>query len=457
MKGVFPRFLCCLGLLVSAGAGAGLIAAEASSAIDVGTAKDAVIETLGPPPIQSRLGPREILRYPQGQVVLEADRVVRLEWRGETPPGTTSSAPAARTTAAAAAASGGWLSDYETAKREAGRRKVPLLVWFAGSDWSLASRQFRDEVALQAGFVGAFQSRYVLLRVDLPDHNEPLQAGNAQLRDRVGVTVYPTLLILSLTGDNLAKIDLSRAAAGEAYADQVIAAVREMHDLLGFAPLPALPRNATPLPAATAHRPVRTVTPGQLAAGLLSAGWQAVTAVGTGLLVAGFLFWLVWRKGGGSSAVLPRTDTAERIAEAASGIPTLPDIMAWPRERVVVVATGLAECEGFLTEPAESGADDCDLRLRRTAEPGVRGLVCCAGAKSGLVTTKRVRNLFGQMRVEGVTFGWFVAPSGFSTEARTFADAHGIRLSDGPGLLAQLHELPPVALPRVTREPWAQV
>lgn len=455
---MFPRFLCCLGLLVSAGGGAGLIAAETSSAVAVGTTKDRVLEALGAPSIQSRLGPREILRYPQGQVVLEDGRVVRLEWHGEAPaPGSSSTAPATRSAASpAATAPGGWSSDYEDASREAARRKVPLLVWFAGSDWSLASRQFRDEVALHPGFVDAFQSRYVLLRVDLPDHNESLRQANTQLRERVGVTVYPTLLILSEAGENLAKIDLSRAGAGgEAYSDRVIAAVREMHDLLAFTPLPALPRAETPSPAATSHRPVRAVTPGQVATSLLSAGWEGVTAVGTGLLVAGLLLWLIWRNGGRSSSASHRAGTAERIAEAASGIPTLAEIVAWPKERVVVVATGLAECEGFLTEPVENEADGCDLRLRRTVEPGIQGLVCCVGAKSGLVTARRVRDLFGQMRVEGVKFGWFVAPMGFSAEARTFAGEHGIRLSDGPRLLAQLHELPPVSLPRVTREPWA--
>lgn len=409
----------------------------------------------GPPLLQSRLGPREILKYPQGQVTLEDGRVVRLDLKGGPAP-----APAAAKSAGPVApplsVPGGWVGDFELARQEAFRRSAPILAWFSGSDWSVASRQFRDEVALQGDFVAAFQARYVLLRVDLADHNGSFRDPNALLRERLGVTVYPTLLILSATGENLAKLDLSRPAAAETYSARVIAAVREMNDLLGFPALPVEAAAPAPAPTTTSHRPARAVTPGQMTTSLLSAGWGIVTAVGTGLVVMVTLLWLVWRKGGRPGAERRSTGMAERISEAASGIPTLPEIMNWPEERVAVIAAGLAESEGYLTElnPDDTGVG-CALRLRKLEEPGVQGLVCCAGAKAGVITAKRVRELFGMMTAEGAPFGWFVAPMGFSAEARIFADEHRIRLSDGHRLLAQLHELPPVALPKVvTRTQW---
>lgn len=447
----------CVRLLVVASGGFLLSAAEPPAAVVVGATKEAVLAAYGAPLLQSRLGPREILKYPQGQVTLEEGRVVRLEFKaGLAPAAVAVPSKSSGPVAATASVPGSWLGDYDLASQEAARRSAPMLVWFSGSDWSLASRQFRDEVALQGDFVAAFQARYVLLRVDLTDHNASLREPNALLRERHGVTVYPTLLILSPTGENLAKLDLSRPAAGESYSARVIAAVREMNDLLGLPPLPAAANAIAPAPAATAHRPVRAVTPGQMTTSLLSAGWGIITAVGTGLVITVTLLWLVWRNGSRSGVERRPVGMAERISEAASGIPTLPEIMTWPKERVAVIAAGLAESEGYLTELAgEDDGSGCDLRLRKLGEPGVQGLVCCAGAKAGVVTAKRVRELFGLMAAEGAPFGWFVSPMGFSAEARIFADEHRIRLSDGHRLLAQLHELPPVALPKVVaRTPW---
>jgi hypothetical protein len=437
-----------------------LSAAEPPVAVVVGATKEAVLGAYGPPVLQSRLGPREILKYPQGQVILEEGRVVRLEFKGGQAT-TPVAAPAKKSSpvAPAVSAPGGWLSDFELASREAVRRSAPMLAWFSGSDWSLASRQFRDEVALQGDFVAAFQARYVLLRVELTDHNSSIRDPNTLLRERLGVTVYPTLLILSTAGENLAKLDLARPAAAEAYSARVIASVREMHDLLGFAPLPAETASVASTPATTAHRPVRAVTPGQVTTSLLSAGNGILSAIGSGLVFAVVLLWLLWRRSSRPGPERRSAGMAERISEAASGVPTLPEIMAWPKERVAVIAAGLAESEGYLTEiDGEGAGGGSDIRLRKLGEPGVQGLVCCAGAKVGVVTAKRVRELQGQMAAEGATFGWFVAPMGFSAEARRFADEHRIRLSDGHRLLAQLHELPPVVLPKVvTRTPWMTV
>lgn len=448
--------LCGLGLFSLVGGGPGLGGAEPSPAVGVGASRDAVLAAYGQPVLQSRLGPREILKYAQGQVTLEDGRVVRLEFKSGEPP-RPPALPANRVAVVTPATdASGWTGDFELASREATRRSAPLLVWFSGSDWSGPSRQFREEVALHADFAATFQSRYVLLRVDLPDHNGTPRDPHARLRERLGVTVYPTLLVLSPAGESLAKIDLSRPPAGESYPARVIAAVREMHDLLGFAPLAAAPGASAAIPSTTTHRPVRAVTPGQVADSLLSAGWGIVSAVGTGLVVTLTLLWLLWRNGSRPGTEYRPVCMAERIAEASSGVPTLEEITGWPKDRVVVVTVGLAEAEGFLTELRAEGAnDDTDIRLRKAGEPDVQGLVCCMGAKAGMITAKRVRELFGVMTAEGAPQGWFVAPMGFSSEARLFAESHRIRLIDGQRLLAQLHELPPVELPKVvTRTPW---
>ncbi len=435
---VAPRILCSLGLLAAALAGGGLCAAGAPP-LAAGATREAVIEAYGAPLSESRLGPREVLRYAHGLVIVENGRVVRTEFQGKSvPPARPAAAGPAGRREPEARTGGGWNSDAEAAGAEAGRLGLPMLVWFAGSDWSPASRQFRDEVALQGEFVAAFRSRYVLVRVELSDQEPGKElAANSRLRERLGVTVYPTLMVLSSGGENLARIDLTRAA-GETYAGRVIAAVREMHDLLGLAPLPA-PAPPAPTPAVKAERPVPALE--RVAGGLLSGGWQTVSALGTGVAVATGLFWLVWRRRRVRPAP-PRRSFSERIAERANEEPTWPEILEWPRHRVAGLATGIAESEGFLTEPIPAD-DSCDLRLRRAGESDTRGLVRCVDGQSGMVTARQIRGLHAHMAVEAVGFGWFVSPAGFSEEARAFAEANTIRLTDGPRLVAQVREAKP--------------
>jgi restriction system protein len=65
------------------------------------------------------------------------------------------------------------------------------------------------------------------------------------------------------------------------------------------------------------------------------------------------------------------------------------------------------------------------------------------------VPAKRVRELFGTMTAEGVDVGWWVAPAGFSSEARAFANEHQLLLFDADRLLAQIGSLPPLLVTKV--------
>lgn len=412
----------------------------------------------GEPTGQSKLGAREILNYAGGQVTLENGRVVKVDFRAGAPkPAPLSSAPASTVVPAAAAlATGGWLTEFDAAAKEAARRQVHILAWFAGSEWSPTSRQFQDEVALDAGFVRMLGASHVLLRIDLPGNHATSRDPNAKVRERHGVTVYPTVLLLTAAGETLAKIDVARPRAGASYRDSVIAVVRETHELLGLAPLPAVAGVGAATSQASAYRPVGAVTTERMSDRLLSAGWGVVTALGSGVLATVVLLWLVWRSWAKSAPPRRPVSIAERIAEASSGLPTLAEVITWPKERVVVVAAGLGEAEGYLAELQPAGADK-EIVLRKVDQANPQGLVCCAGANAGVITVKRVRDLVGLLTAEGAAFGWYVAPLGFTAEAYAYATERRIRLIDANRLLEQLHELPPVALPKVTRHPWARV
>lgn len=82
--------------------------------------------------------------------------------------------------------------------------------------------------------------------------------------------------------------------------------------------------------------------------------------------------------------------------------------------------------------------------------------MCCAGGNAGVIPAKRIRELVGLLTADGVKQGWFIAPMGFAAEARAYAEKHGVKLIDCQRLVGLLHELPPVAIPSVTRQPWAR-
>ena len=53
------------------------------------------------------------------------------------------------------------------------------------------------------------------------------------------------------------------------------------------------------------------------------------------------------------------------------------------------------------------------------------------------------------LAADDVPAGWFVAPMGFSVDARAYAEQNNIRLIDSSVLLEKLGDLPSFALPRV--------
>ena len=106
------------------------------------------------------------------------------------------------------------------------------------------------------------------------------------------------------------------------------------------------------------------------------------------------------------------------------------------------------EVEGYQAEIAPAGSDK-DIVLRRVGGGRGQVLILCAGCEVGEVSLKPVREFFATMTLEGVDTGWYVAPAGFTAEAKSFAAQHKIQLIDGPGLTNQLRDLPPLVLPKV--------
>lgn len=447
-----------------AGLAALLGAADPRPTVGPGATKEEVIDAFGWPNGQSQSGTKEILTYSQGLVTLENGRVEKVDFQMNVPWPAPRPRPGAATPTTVKKPElpvDFWVTRFDEAAREATKRQGRILALFTGSDWSPASKQFHDEVEFHPDFVNAFTGDYIFLRLDFASRTPlpaELREQNAQLRARYEVTVYPTLLVLSPAGTLLARIDLTKQQAGNSYRNRVIAAVREARDALAArppppdpppaAPVKAGPRPAgAPVAATTGARPAaQSFMSSALTASLYSARGLIMIAVSAGAVVAAFLLWLVWRKRALPSAAAA-SSMADRISNAASGLPTLAEIAAWPKERVQAVVAGLAETDGYVVD--DRTGSDADLALNRPGESHPRVLVVCAAGSSGVVPAKRVRELFGTMTAEGVDVGWWVAPAGFSSEARAFANEHQLLLFDADRLLAQIGSLPPLLVTKV--------
>ncbi len=410
-----------------------------------GATKEEVIKAYGWPTGESRLGAKEILSYPQGRVIMEDNRVENIEFTMKPPWPAPRPRPAWAVPAVAAApAADTWRSDFDAALAEATVRHAPVLGWFVAADGPPSGRRFEEEVARHPDFLRIFAPELVLLRLDLaPATATSGERGQLdRLRTRYGLKVFPQLVLLSPAGDRLAGLVLADVQEDEAYRSRVIAAVSELRDQALRAP---------PLPAVAAPEPetkgvaisAKTVA---LMASLFRARVVVIGGLFVGLLAVGFLSWFVWRRWVPSRP--PVGEMTTRISDAASGLPSQLELATWPRARVVAVMAAFVEAEGYRAEVQPPGGER-DIVLRRTESERPHVAILCAGGDDGEIAAKQVREFLGTLTAEGVETGWYVAPGGFAADARDFADQHRLQLIDGPGLVAQLRELPPLVLPKV--------
>lgn len=139
--------------------------------------------------------------------------------------------------ASAGGDAGGWLTDFEQAKRTAAETKLPILADFSGSDWCGWCIKLEKDVFSQAAFKAYAASNLVLLSVDYPRKKEQpaeLKKQNDALNTAYAIHgAFPTVLLLDATGKELARTGY-REGGAKAY-------VKHLQELLK-APAPAEPK-----------------------------------------------------------------------------------------------------------------------------------------------------------------------------------------------------------------------
>ena len=430
------------GLLWSTGAAG---AADSRPIVGPGASKDEVLEAYGWPSGQTQAGDKEILTYPQGRIVLSKGKVETVDFSLTKP------WPPPRPRPGTPGSGDSWYTSWPDALTEAQRRQVRILALFVGSDWSPPSKQFLTEVAESGEFLTAVQGNFVLLKLDYPTHAvqpKPLHTQNAELRERLEVTTYPALLILQADGALAARVDLNKPHPGDTYRAQVIAAVRETRD--------SVPSIAAPTGIVAPKRPVAKPAAQEVAAkspedakpaagdaeaslGLWLAGKALAWGLGGGAAFVVVFLWLFWRQSARVSAGRPST-AAERVRAAASGLPSPLDMAEWTHPQLCGVVRALAEMDGYRVSERTGGSDG-DLALSRLGDERASVIVLCAPATVGAVSAKRLRELAGTVTLEEAGKGWCVAMAGFSAEARSYAQEHGVALMGKESVLDQLRAL----------------
>jgi hypothetical protein len=189
----------------------------------VGSTREEIIARYGETRSVLSAGPREILAYPAGRVILEGGLVTKMELPPPprapalplavpTPTPAAQAAPSPAVVRPAAAPQDVWYTDYAAARAEATASRRRILALFTGSDWCPGCIKFEEEVAHHPDFLATTRASFVLLKLDFPQmHGQPpeLKAQNEALRGRYGIRVFPTLMILSADGSTSVKVDTS--------------------------------------------------------------------------------------------------------------------------------------------------------------------------------------------------------------------------------------------------------
>jgi protein disulfide-isomerase len=99
-----------------------------------------------------------------------------------------------------------WGTDYPAALTQAASSKKPILLEFTGSDWCPPCMKLTKTVFEQPTFEDFAKENLVLVKLDFPRNKEQaaeLKAANEALAKKYQVQGFPTIILLSSTGEEV--------------------------------------------------------------------------------------------------------------------------------------------------------------------------------------------------------------------------------------------------------------
>lgn len=114
-----------------------------------------------------------------------------------------------------------WYTNYNEALQEAKKSHLPLLLFFTGSDWCGWCKKMHQEVFSSPDFAQEVGNAFVFVDIDFPMNKQlpaDLATQNNELKQKYGVTGYPTVIILDSNANFVAEAGY-RPGGGKAYAE----------------------------------------------------------------------------------------------------------------------------------------------------------------------------------------------------------------------------------------------
>ncbi len=122
-----------------------------------------------------------------------------------------------------ATAATGWEDDFAKALERAQKENKHVLVDFSGSDWCGWCMKLDEEVFSKKAFKDYAKDNLVLVLLDFPRRKElpkKTREQNEELLKKYGVRGFPTVLILSPKGEEIARTGYKPGGA-EAYVEHL--------------------------------------------------------------------------------------------------------------------------------------------------------------------------------------------------------------------------------------------
>ncbi len=101
-----------------------------------------------------------------------------------------------------------WSTDYQASIAAAASAKKPILLEFTGSDWCPPCMKQNKDVFEQAAFEDYAKDKLMLVKLDFPRRKEQapeIKESNQQLAAQYAVQGFPTIILLSPDGKELAR------------------------------------------------------------------------------------------------------------------------------------------------------------------------------------------------------------------------------------------------------------
>lgn len=133
-------------------------------------------------------------------------------------------APSAAPQAAAPVGKIQWMTNFDDAAKMAQQQHKYLLLFFTGSDWCGWCKKIEAEVFSSPEFATAVGDKFVFVMLDFPMNKvqtPELSQQNNQLKQKYGITGYPTVIVLDSNQNFVAETGY-RPGGGAAYGSYLL-------------------------------------------------------------------------------------------------------------------------------------------------------------------------------------------------------------------------------------------